>query len=131
MGEAIWRGDVETITAEMNRLLRKTISYHDYREDYYHAFLAGIFTGIGYAVESNREHGTGRSDIVIADPANMRGVIFEVKIAEDRAKLDQECEEALTQIWDRSYAEKFMENGNKVLCYGIAFYKKECLVKRI
>ena len=131
LGEAIWRGDVGTIISEMNRLLRKTISYHDYREDYYHAFLAGIFTGIGYAVESNREHGTGRSDIVIADPSNMRVVIFEVKIAEDRTKLDRECEEALTQIQDRSYAEEFLENGNEVLCYGIAFYKKECLVKRI
>ena len=131
LGEAIWRGDVGTIISEMNRLLRKTISYHDYREDYYHAFLAGIFTGIGYAVESNREHGTGRSDIVIADPSNMRVVIFEVKIAEDRTKLERECEEALTQIRNRSYAEEFLENGNEVLCYGIAFYKKECLVKRI
>ena len=25
----------------------------------------------------------------------------------------------------------FLENGNEVLCYGIAFYKKECFVKRI
>ena len=131
LGEAIWRGDVGTIISEMNRLLRKTISYHDYREDYYHAFLAGIFTGIGYAVESNRKHGTGRSDIVIADPSNMRVVIFEVKIAEDRTKLERECEEALTQIRNRSYAEEFLENGNEVLCYGIAFYKKECFVKRI
>ena len=38
---------------------------HDYREDFYHAFLAGIFTGAGYVVESNKEHGEGRSDIVI------------------------------------------------------------------
>ena len=68
---------------------------------------------------------------MIADPANMRVVIFEVKIAEDRTKLDQECEEALTQIQDRNYAEEFMENGNEVLCYGIAFHKKECLVKRM
>ena len=94
-------------------------------------FFAGIFTGIGYAVESNRKHGTGRSDIVIADPSNMRVVIFEVKIAEDRTKLERECEEALTQIRNRSYAEEFLENGNEVLCYGIAFYKKECFVKRI
>lgn len=103
----------------------------DSHEFYYHAFLAGIFIGIGYAVESNREHGTERSDIVIADPSNMRVVIFEVKIAEDRRKLERECEEALTQIQNRSYAEEFLENGNEVLCYGIAFYKKECLVKRI
>lgn len=131
LADAVWCGNVEIITAEMNRLLRKTISYHDCREDYYHAFLAGIFTGIGYAVESNREHGTGRSDIVISDPANMRVAIFEAKIAENRAKLEQECNSALTQIRNRGYAEEFLESGNAVLCYGIAFYKKECLVKRI
>ena len=34
----------------------KFISYHDYREDFYHAFLAGIFTGAGYMVDSNKEH---------------------------------------------------------------------------
>ena len=98
---------------------------------YYHAFLAGIFTGIGYAVESNREHGTGRSDIVIADPSNMRVAIFEAKIAGDRTTLERECDAALLQIQNRGYAEEFLENGNEVFCYGIAFYKKECLVKRI
>ena len=25
-------------------------------EDFYHAFLAGIFTGAGYMVDSNKEH---------------------------------------------------------------------------
>ena len=45
---------MESLTVEMNILLRKTISYHDYKEDFYHAFLAGIFTGAGYAVESNK-----------------------------------------------------------------------------
>ena len=44
---AVWNGDSEQITKEMNALLRRTISYHDYREDFYHAFLAGIFTGAG------------------------------------------------------------------------------------
>ncbi len=37
MFEAVWNGDSDTITQEMNKLLRKTISYHDYREDFYHA----------------------------------------------------------------------------------------------
>ena len=40
--EAVWSGDVKTLTKEMNTLLRTTISYHDYGEDFYHAFLAGI-----------------------------------------------------------------------------------------
>ena len=57
---AVWSGDCTALTEELNKLLRKTISYHDYREDFYHAFLAGIFTGAGYLVESNKEHGEGR-----------------------------------------------------------------------
>ena len=49
--DAVWKKDTETATKEMNKLLRKTISYHDYKEDFYHAFLAGIFAGAGYMVE--------------------------------------------------------------------------------
>ena len=53
--DAVWNGDEQTLTQEISRLLRITISYHDYREDFYHAFLAGIFAGAGYSVESNKE----------------------------------------------------------------------------
>ena len=77
--DAVWNGDSERITKEMNALLRRTISYHDYREDFYHAFLAGIFTGAGYMVDSNKEHGEGRSDVVIYDSMNARVAIFEAK----------------------------------------------------
>ena len=52
--DAVWNGDSERITKEMNSLLRRTISYYDYKEDFYHAFLAGIFTGAGYMVDSNK-----------------------------------------------------------------------------
>ena len=50
--EAVWRGDCEKITREVSTLLRRTISYHDYGEDFYHAFLSGIFAGAGYQVDS-------------------------------------------------------------------------------
>ena len=36
--DAVWCGDSETLTQEMNKLLRQTISYHDYREDFYLLF---------------------------------------------------------------------------------------------
>lgn len=61
--DTVWSGDTEKLTKEMNKLLRQTISYHDYREDFYHAFLAGTFAGGGYMVESNKEHGEGRNDV--------------------------------------------------------------------
>ena len=77
--DAVWNGDSVNLTKEMNILLRRTISYHDYKEDFYHAFLAGIFTGAGYMVDSNKEHGEGRSDVVVYDPVNGRVAIFEAK----------------------------------------------------
>ena len=46
-------------------LLWNTISYNDYQEDYYHAFLAGVFVGRGYNIESNKEKGLGRPDIIL------------------------------------------------------------------
>ena len=127
--DATWSGDVETLTAEMNKLLRKTISYHDYREDFYHAFLAGIFTGAGYSVESNREHGEGRSDVLVRNPSNARIAIFEAKYAKTLDSLEENCTAALQQIEDRQYAKEFEEDYDSILCYGIAFYKKRCLVQ--
>ena len=43
---AVWSGDSEMLTKEMTKLLRMTISYHDYREDFYHAFLAGFLLAL-------------------------------------------------------------------------------------
>ena len=129
--DAVWNGDSETASQEMNRLLRRTISYHDYKEDFYHAFLAGIFAGAGYVVESNKEHGEGRSDIVVCDPLESRVAVFEVKYSKTPAAMDDDCEKALCQIQEKIYAEDYKEDYDQILCYGIAFFKKRCLLKRL
>mgnify|MGYP000416444754 FL=1 len=129
--DAVWKNDCELLTQEMNKLLRKTISYHDYKEDFYHAFLAGIFAGAGYSVESNKEHGEGRSDIVVSDIVNGRVAVFEVKKSNALADLVSDCEAALAQIDDRMYAKEFEDDYDEVLCYGISFFKKRCLVNGI
>ena len=113
----------------MNRLLRKTISYHDYKEDFYHAFLAGIFAGAGYTVESNWEHGEGRSDVVVYDSENGRVAVFEIKYAQTSASLPTACEAALTQIATRMYAQEFEDDSDQIYGYGIAFFKKRCLIE--
>ena len=129
--DAVWKNDCELLTQEMNKLLRKTISYHDYKEDFYHAFLASIFAGAGYSVESNKEHGEGRSDIVVSDIVNGRVAVFEVKKSDALADLTSDCESALAQIDDRMYAKEFEDDYDEVLCYGVSFFKKRCLVKSI
>ena len=128
--DAVWSGDIETLTEEMNELLRKTISYHDYKEDFYHAFLAGIFTGAGYSVDSNRERGEGRSDVVVRNSSKGRVALFEAKCAKTLDGLEASCETALQQIEDRQYAKDFADDYDDILCYGIAFYKKRCLVQK-
>ncbi len=127
--DAVWSGNTETLTEQMNKLLRKTISYHDYKEDFYHAFLAGIFAGAGYEVDSNKEHGEGRSDVVVLDPEGDRVAIFEAKYSRTQDAMSKDCAAALEQIEDRQYAKEFEEDYDSVLCYGIAFYKKRCLVR--
>ena len=128
--DAVWSGDIETLTEEMNELLRKTISYHDYKEDFYHAFLAGILAGTGCAVKSNREHGEGRSDVVVYNMEKRQVAIFEAKYAKTLGGLETSCDAALRQIEDRQYAKDFADDYDDILCYGIAFYKKRCLVQK-
>lgn len=127
---AVWNGDSENLTKEMNVLLRRTISYHDYKEDFYHAFLAGIFTGAGYMVDSNKEYGEGRSDVVVYDPINSRVAVFEAKYTKSLDKLESECDAALQQIDDRMYAKEYEDDYDQILCYGISFFKKRCMVKK-
>ena len=127
--QAIWNADVATITEQMTKILIRTISYYDYREDFYHAFLVGIFTGAGYSVKSNRENGEGRSDVVIKDNNNMLVAIFEVKYSEKKAYLEKDCDRALDQIRDRQYFVEFEDEYEEVFCYRISFWKKRCLVK--
>ena len=126
---AVWECDEEKLTEEMTKLLRKTISYHDYKEDFYHAFLEGIFAGAGYIVKSNREHGDGRSDVEVQDYDGDRIAIFEVKYSRRLEDLPYDCERAIKQIDVRRYGEEFAEDYSTVICYGIAFYRKRCMVK--
>lgn len=110
----------------------ETISFYDYQESYYHGFLAGMLKNIeNYMVLSNRESGNGRPDILLKYPS-VRGkaVIIEIKVAHTYQELDSKCDEALRQIEDQKYEEVLKQEGyTDILKYGIAFYRKECMVK--
>lgn len=91
----------------------------------YHAFLAGIFAGVGYAVESNKEHGEGQSDILIRDFEESRAVIFEVKCSKQTKDLEKACQKAKKQIKDKNYGTEMDDEGIDVKAYGISFWKKD------
>lgn len=127
--DALWSGDEAAASEAISDFLWQTISYMDYHEDYYHAFLTGLFVGRGYTVESNKEHGLGRPDIKLMDSDNRRALIIEAKKSQSSAQMEHDCDEALRQIADREYAKGL--DAYRVHCYGIAFYQKSALVKKL
>lgn len=128
MMEALWNKDAKEAGRIVSELLWRTISYNDYHEDYYHAFLAGAFVGMGYEVESNKEKGLGRPDILLKDEDNRRAIIIEAKKSERETDLDKDCDEAIDQITTKKYAEG-LYGYEQILCYGVAFYQKQAMVK--
>lgn len=89
-----------------------------------------IFTGAGYMVDSNKEHGEGRSDVVVYDPVNGRVAVFEAKYSKKLESLDLDYDRALKQIDQKMYSEEYEGQYDQIYCYGISFFKKRCLVKK-
>ena len=132
MFNAIVNKEPEVFEVELNNLLLDTISFNDAYENFYHGFLAGVLSNMkGYIVKSNREGGTGRSDLFIKS-VSRRGIaiVIEFKIANDIDDLEKKADEAIEQIEDRRYDMELRSEGYKnIFKYGIAFYKKDCLIK--
>lgn len=129
---AIEEGDTERMGDEISGFLAETISFFDYGESYYHGFLAGLLRNNGkYRVISNREAGLGRADIILKTPRirNGRAVILELKTVKSFHDMEKGCEAAIRQIEERRYREELEQEGYQdILCYGICFFRKECLV---
>ena len=122
LNTALWEGDSETISREMTRVLNETLSYDDVWHEYvHHIFFAGIFRGLGYSVDSNREHGMGKPDIVVYDYDRMRVAVFEDK--SEKKSLSS----AMRQIDKKKYIDD-LEGFNLVLTYAVKFKDKEAEV---
>ena len=59
-----------------------------------------------------------------------RVAIFEAKYTKVLENLESECDTALQQIDDRMYAKEYEDDYDQILCYGISFFKKRCMVKK-
>ena len=135
LGTAITTGDVSTIQSILNDFLwdsisiRDTAARKDRKENFYHGLLLGLLRSAGnWSIKSNEENGVGYSDITIRTSQGLC-VVIELKYAED-GKLEAACRDALMQIKEKNYAEGLSRQGKPVLCYGIAFYQKECMVAK-
>ena len=133
--KSLEQGDAGEVERILQQYLKKTISIRDtfvqkqMKENFYHGILLGIL-GVKerWAVSSNRESGDGYSDIVVETENSEKGIILELKYAQD-GNLEQACRRAFEQTTEIHYAEVLEDQGiDDILCYGIAFYKKRCMV---
>jgi len=105
-------------------------------EAFHHGFMLAVVFHLshkGYRIESNREAGHGRSDIILYPPSGKPGVIIELKTRtrskEKKIKTDavlkQDALEGLEQIERKKYTVVFRNSLPKsvILC-SIAFVKK-------
>ncbi len=130
--KAIEEGNCEAMGDIISGELMDTISFFDYGESYYHGFLAGLLrTAGGYRIESNRESGEGRTDLILKTPMirNGRAVILGLKAAKAFGDMEALCKAALAQIEEKKYEEGLRQEGYQDIAkYGICFFRKECLV---
>ncbi len=123
--------DAKTFETEMGKLLRQSISFNDYYENFYHGFLVGILMGMdGYIVKSNREGGQGRSDIFVK-PLDMSnpGIVIEIKVADSMRNIEEKAKEANAQIIEKGYEDELLCEGFlETRRIGVAFFKKNCKV---
>ena len=127
-------GDMDSIQEMLGDYLWDSISVRDtavrrnMKENFYHGMLLGLLQSQdSWLVKSNAETGEGYSDISIQTPDRI-GIIIELKYADD-GNLEAACKEALEQIEEKKYAEGLKRQSmRKIIKYGIAFYKKECMV---
>ena len=116
-------------------LVREMFSYMDVgentAENFYHAFVLGMLVGLKdtYYVNSNRESGFGRYDIMLEPfDKSKNSFIFEFKVAneKDDNSLEKAVENAKKQIEEREYESNLKEHGfNNITKMVFAFKGKE------
>jgi hypothetical protein len=136
------KGHIQDFTEHLKRIMLVTFSTHDIKgyepEKFFHGFMLGLLASIDqkdYAIDSNKEAGLGRYDILIAPRHDIKrlGVIMEIKSLRDEAAsidtLHTEASQALEQIHVKKYQYSvLLQPGQPVLKMGIAFNGKELSV---
>ena len=144
---AMLNGDIESMNEYMNRVTRGVISYFDTGktpsdeepERFYHGLVLGLMVEQvdNYILNSNRESGYGRYDIMLEpiDKTNEKypGIVIEFKVINPRKEntLEETVAAALKQIEEKNYDAELVKRGveeENIHHYGFAFRGKEVLI---
>ena len=112
--------NIEEYEEKFKILVREMFSYMDVgentAENFYHAFVLGMLVGLkdSYYVNSNRESGMGRYDIML-EPKDKNGnsFIMEFKVykEEKEKNIEETIENAKKQIEEKGYEQNLRERG--------------------
>ena len=145
---ALISGDIESMNEYMNDVALNTFSSFDSGkkksnrkapENFFHGFVLGLMVDQteNYIINSNRESGYGRYDIMLEpiDKTNEKlpGIVIEFKVINPRKEnsLEETVEAALKQIEEKNYDAELVKRGVKeenIHHYGFAFRGKEVLI---
>ena len=127
--ESLKKNKIEDFEKYLQNILLRSTSFNDIKnEDFYHGLILGmsLFLDKDYYVNSNKESGLGRYDIII-EPKNKnnRGFVLEFKVVKEEEDLNKVSKEAIEQIINKKYDIQLKERGIKdITLVGIAFFKK-------
>ena len=144
--DALLSNDLKHMNEYIDVLAKEVISYLDSGdhpseksapERFYHGLVLGLIAELRtiYRMESNRESGLGRYDIMMT-PKDMRydGIVIEFKVIdpEQERNLKSTADNALKQIIEKGYVVTLRAAGvshNQTRIYGFAFRGKEVLIE--
>ena len=124
---ALVKKDISKAQDILSEILFKHISYFDNHENFYHGLLTGLLAN--YRIQSNKEIGEGRPDIVVLPQRpSETAIVIECKQSKDYLEIERDSELGAEQIKDNKYMEGINAyyGYKEVVGYGISFYKKRC-----
>lgn len=107
-------------------------------ERFYHGFVLGMLVDLReeYVIESNRESGLGRYDIMLMPKQkSLNGIVIEFKVYDEKKEknLEETAQSALKQIEEKRYEQQLISYGvsaDKIRKYGFAFEGKAVVILR-
>jgi len=102
------RGNIDEFAERYQNILLTLPSYHDLQcENSYHMMVLGmcVFQQKNYIIESNRENGNGRADLLMrAKRSGYPNMMLEFKYTKDKKEdLDKLAASAVEQMKDKKY----------------------------
>ena len=121
----------EEAASLLSKHLLESMSYFNYKEDFYHGFIGAYLKIEGYQLVTDREFGLGRPDIVLYDATETDAIVIEVKYSKDEQGYLGKLKEAVNQCITDQYIQGAKTQFENVVCYGLACYEKKCVLQEV